>query len=271
MSSPLVTLACHAPCEACSLQLTRGSRAWLVGTRTVRCETCGPAEVALTVPPAPPTVGPEVRAAARLMTTIGVALKSVARLAWDRLRGKRRTGPVVVRRAFEELGPTYTKLGQLVALTQGIFPEDYCAELRGCLDRVRPVSFESIERVVAAELGSPLSRIFSEIDTNPLASASIAQVHAARLKDGSDVVIKVQRPGIGDAIAADVRLLRGVARLVGMSPRGSLASPEAVVDDFAKTLFEELDFTREAENMAQFNAAMKDLDRADVAAPRVVQ
>jgi predicted unusual protein kinase regulating ubiquinone biosynthesis (AarF/ABC1/UbiB family) len=270
MDAPLVTLACHATCEACTLQLTRGNRAWLVGKRAVRCETCGPAAVAL-VAAAPPRVGPEVRTASRFFATIGVALKSAARLAWDRLRGKRRTGPVVVRRALEELGPTYTKLGQLVASTQGIFPEGYCLELRGCLDRVRPVRFDAIERVVAAELGVPLAQIFSDIESSPLASASIAQVHAARLRDGSDVVLKVQRPGIGESIAADVRLLRGLARVVGKTPRGALASPEAIVDDFAKTLFEELDFTREAENMTEFNRAMKDLDRADVAAPRVVQ
>ena len=176
----------------------------------------------------------------------------------------------MVRRAFEELGPTYVKLGQLVASTQGIFPEPYCAELRGCLDRVSPLPFEAIERVVRVELDRPLADVFSEVDKAPLASASIAQVHAARLRDGTEVVLKVQRPGIGDAIAGDMRILRGVARLVAATPRGALANPVGIVDDFAQTLSEELDFRREAASMEEFNRILRDLDSHEVVAPRVI-
>jgi predicted unusual protein kinase regulating ubiquinone biosynthesis (AarF/ABC1/UbiB family) len=174
-----------------------------------------------------------------------------------------------VRRAFEELGPTYVKLGQLVASTQGLFPEPYCTELRGCLDRVSPLPFEAIERVARAELGRPLAQVFSEIDKTPLASASIAQVHAARLPDGTHVVLKVQRPGIGRVIGTDVRILRALAGVVAQTPRGAQANPVGVVDDFAQTLHEELDFRREAASMTEFNAILAGVDQHEVVAPRV--
>ncbi|HEY2514313.1 MAG TPA: AarF/ABC1/UbiB kinase family protein, partial [Polyangiaceae bacterium] len=211
------------------------------------------------------------RTARRLAKTLGVAVRSAARWTWDRLRGRRGTGPALVRRACEDLGPTYVKLAQLVASTEGLFPERYCAELRGCLDRVRPLPFEAIEPVVRRELGVPLAQVFAEIDRQPLASASIAQVHAARLHDGTEVVLKVQRPGIAEVIAADVKILRGLARVVAATPRGALASPEAIASDFARTLGEELDFTREADNMEEFNRILQGLDQDEVVAPRVMR
>ncbi len=178
-------------------------------------------------------------------------------------RGRRSSG------TFEDLGPTYVKLGQLVGSTEGIFPEPYAEELRGCLDRVRPLRFEVIERVIREELGKPLATVFSEIDKTPLASASIAQVHAARLRDGSEVVLKVQRPGIARLIETDMKILRGIAHVVAATPRGELASPVAVVDDFARTLGEELDFVREAASMTEFSRILRELDQTEVVAPRV--
>src|SRR6201999_730628 len=114
------------------------------------------------------------------------------------------TGPVVIRMAFEELGPTYIKLGQLVASSQGLFPERYCLEFRKCLDRVPPFDFAYVEKTLSEELDVPTTETFASIDAKPLASASIAQVHAAKLKDGADVVIKVQRPGIAELVEADL-------------------------------------------------------------------
>ena len=115
-----------------------------------------------------------------------------------RVRGQENATPAIVRSAFEELGPTYIKLGQLVASSQGLFPEPYCHEFRKCLDRVRPFAFAEVERTLRAELGRDPDEIFASIDREPLASASIAQVHAARLHDGQHVVIKVQRPKIAE-------------------------------------------------------------------------
>ena len=298
-----VTVARDAHCDRCASPLRRGSRAWLLPSEAgarLRCHAC-PIEADEARPVAAPVqraaivlapvavreMNPALllaggaiaagaifvrsRTARRLMRTIGVAMKTAVRWAWDRVRQRRDTGPASVRRACEDLGPTYVKLAQLVASTEGLFPERYCAELRGCLDRVRPLSFEAIEPVVRKELGVPLSQVFAEIDRQPLASASIAQVHAARLRDGTEVVLKVQRPGIADIIDCDVKIMKGVARLVAATPRGSLASPEAVVADFARTLEEELDFTREADNMEEFNRILQGLDQDEVVAPRVVR
>jgi aarF domain-containing kinase len=287
-----VTVARATSCVACGAPLRAGEKALLAAARRLQCRLCpAPASSASAtgalVVAAPAalrggdvawvTVGVIAAGAValrsktvrRVARTLGVALRTAGQVAWDRLRGRRSTGPVLVRRAFEELGPTYVKLGQLVASTEGIFPPRYSEELRGCLDRVSPLRFEIIERVVREELGQPLARVFSEIDKTPLASASIAQVHAARLLDGTEVVLKVQRPGIEESILADVRILGGIARLVAATPRGALANPVAIVDDFARTLGEELDFVREAAAMVEFNRILRGLDQHEVVAPRV--
>lgn len=285
-----VTVARATTCHACAAPLRAGARAYLALGRSLRCPSCGPLEVqppsaAIILAPALVrgndhawiAAGLVVAGAAalrsktvrRLAKTLGVALRSAGRIAWDRLRGRKSSAPIVVRRAFEELGPTYVKLGQLAASTHGIFPQRYCDELRGCLDQVNPLPFEVIERVVKGELKRPLAEVFSEIDKTPLASASIAQVHAARLRDGADVVLKVQRPGIAASIDADINILRGIARVVAATPRGALANPVAVVDDFARTLREELDFRREAASMEEFNRILRALDQDEVVAPRV--
>jgi predicted unusual protein kinase regulating ubiquinone biosynthesis (AarF/ABC1/UbiB family) len=162
------------------------------------------------------------------------------------------------------------KLGQLVASSQGIFPERYCREFQGCLDRVKPFPFRDVEATLRAELGRDPAEVFASLDPVPLASASIAQVHAAKLRDGADVVVKVQRPHIAERIAADIRILRGAARMFAMLPHGELANPVDIVDDFAANLREELDFVNEAANMDEFNRMMVLHHQDEVAAPRVV-
>jgi predicted unusual protein kinase regulating ubiquinone biosynthesis (AarF/ABC1/UbiB family) len=206
----------------------------------------------------------------RVLATAWAGVKAGFSMLWARLRGRRDAAPAILRHTFEELGPTYVKLGQLVASSQGLFPERYCEEFRGCLDRVRPFSFSQVEKTLRQELGRPIEEVFSFVDPKPLASASIAQVHAARLSDGTDVVLKVQRPGIERTLGTDVRILRAVAEIVARTPRGSLANPIGIVDDFAQTLSEELDFRREAASMTEFNAILDDLDQREVIAPRVV-
>jgi len=197
-----------------------------------------------------------------------VSLWVFARFAWASLR-KRDARPVLLRHAFEELGPTYLKLAQLVASSSGLFPEEYCVEFSKTLDAVKPFGFADVQRILVEELGGPLERHFVSIDERPLASASIAQVHAARLVDGTDVVIKIQRPHIELRVVADMRILRIGAGLMTMIPRLELANPVAIVDDFARTLGEELDFRLEAGNMDEFNAIMRELGHGDVRAPRV--
>lgn len=184
------------------------------------------------------------------------------------LRREKNAGPVAVRHGFETLGTTYIKLGQLVASSEGLFPEPYCRELQKCLDRVPPFPFDDALKIVEAELGRPARAIFADVDPVPLAAASIAQVHAARLCDGTDVVVKIQRPGLGPILRADMAVLRGVAHVVERLPHGAMANPVGIVEDFAANLGEELDFTREAANMAEFNRIMAAHGHDDVLAPR---
>ncbi|HEX4447018.1 MAG TPA: AarF/UbiB family protein [Polyangiaceae bacterium] len=210
------------------------------------------------------------RTAKRLVATGWVGFRAVGRAVGARLGGNRAPGPAVVRRAFEELGPTYIKLGQLVASSQGLFPERYCLEFRKCLDRVRPFGYDEVEVIVRGELGRDATEVFESVDPKPLASASIAQVHAAKLRDGQDVVIKVQRPKIAEVVEADLRVLKVIARVMTMMPLGELANPRGIVDDFESNIREELDFRREAENMTEFNRIMVEHGQVQVAAPKPV-
>jgi predicted unusual protein kinase regulating ubiquinone biosynthesis (AarF/ABC1/UbiB family) len=208
------------------------------------------------------------RTGRRLLSTTGVAAKAAAWGVGARIGGDKNPGPAAVRRAFEDLGPTYVKLGQLVASSEGIFPEPYCQEFRKCLDRVRPFSYAEVEQTLRQELGRDPREVFDAIDEKPLASASIAQVHAARLRGGREVVIKVQRPKIAQIVEADLRVLRLAARALALAPHGELANPRGVVEDFASNIHEELDFRLEAANMAEFNRIMVAQGQVRVAAPR---
>jgi predicted unusual protein kinase regulating ubiquinone biosynthesis (AarF/ABC1/UbiB family) len=128
-----------------------------------------------------------------------------------------------------------------------------------------------VERTLRAELGRDPDEIFASIEREPLASASIAQVHAARLHDGQHVVIKVQRPKIAETVATDLRMLRWGARAMTLFPHGELANPVGVVEDFEANILEELDFRLEAANMVEFNKIMTAQRQALVAAPQVMR
>jgi ubiquinone biosynthesis protein len=159
------------------------------------------------------------------------------------------------RDAFAELGPTYVKLAQLIASSPGLFPEVLSEELRTLLDRVPPIPYGDVAEVIHAEFGDDPSTLFASFDPEPLASASIAQVHTATLHDGSDVVVKIQRPGIRTRLGADLRILMRLARILERtSAKGRMANPIAVVEDFAATLSEELNFVVEGRSMETFGA-----------------
>ncbi|WP_428263450.1 ABC1 kinase family protein [Haliangium sp.] len=203
----------------------------------------------------------------------GIWLLDLCRIRrlWLRLRGRRPVPidlPLLLRRFCEDMGPTFIKFGQIVASSAGMFPDRYVQEFQKCLDRVRPFPFAQVKQILGEELGELGVRALSDIDPTPLASASIAQVHRARLHDGSDVVIKVQRPGIADQVEADMRILRAVAWLAARLVKDAeLANPVGIVEDFAATLSEELDFRREATNLRHFNEIMADFGQAQVRAP----
>lgn len=205
---------------------------------------------------------------ARRVVAATTILSRAARRARRRQRAGEPWRPVVaeeLRVAFEHLGPTYTKLGQMMASTPGVFPDYLVEGMQGCLDQVRPLPDALVQRVITEELGAPPHEVFAWFDTTPLASASIGQVHRARTVDGHDVVVKVQRPGITRRIDSDLRFMAAGARLVErVSVRARLVQPVATVEDFAQTLRGELSFMIEARAMEEITAALADFADADM-------
>ncbi|MFM9378903.1 ABC1 kinase family protein [Gordonia sp. VNK21] len=157
-----------------------------------------------------------------------------------------------VRTTFEHLGPTYVKLGQLIASSPGVFSRTLSDEFESLLDRVPPAPPAQIRQVLIEELGAPPEEVFAQFDPEPIASASIAQVHTAVLPTGEKVVVKIQRPGIADRLAPDVALLERLAGLAEISSYGRMLSARHVVEDFADGLDAELDFRNEASTMAEW-------------------
>ena len=198
-----------------------------------------------------------------------------ALLAW-RFTGRRAGGETSradlsrrLRRAFERLGPSYIKLGQIVSSGQGLFPEELVAEFRQLRDRVPPEPFEKVRRVIEEDLGRPLGEVFASIEPEPLASASIAQVHPAVLRSGEPVVVKVQRPQVASLVRRDLAAMAWIAPwLVGRIPVAALANPPALVELFAETIVEELDFRLEAQNMLDIAHLLRDAGQTIVVVPR---
>ncbi|CAB4547047.1 unannotated protein [freshwater metagenome] len=165
-----------------------------------------------------------------------------------------------LRSAAEKLGPTYIKLGQVISSGEGLFPTELVEEFKACRDQVPSESFDSVRAVVEADLGRPLETVFSRFERTPIAAASIAQVHSAQLITGEEVVVKVQRPTIRTQVQSDLKVMSWLAPfLVGRIPIAALANPPALVELFAETITEELDFRLEAENMLDVAASFAEL------------
>jgi ubiquinone biosynthesis protein len=174
-----------------------------------------------------------------------------------------------LREAAEKLGPTYIKLGQIISSGDGIFPEELVTEFKKCRDQVPPEPFDVVRRVVEEDLGAPLESVFASFDRECLAAASIAQVHAAKLRTGEDVVVKVQRPSVDRLVRDDLRAMAWIApHLVGRIPVAALANPPALVELFAETIVEELDFRLEAANMLDVAGVLHDLGQDGYVVPR---
>lgn len=174
-----------------------------------------------------------------------------------------------LRIAAEALGPTYIKLAQIISGGEGLFPEELVRETKKCRDQVPSETWESIRTVVEEDLGRPIPEIFSHFERTPLAAASIAQVHRATLTTGEDVVVKVQRPTVATLVRQDLRVMAWIApKLVGRIPISALANPPALVELFAETISEELDFRLEAENMLDVAESFAKLDQRDYVIPR---
>lgn len=157
-----------------------------------------------------------------------------------------------LRRACEDLGPIFVKFGQLLSTRPDLVPADIVLELNHLQDNVAPFANDEFQRIVETSLGAKVNDIFASYEQTPLASASVAQVHTATLKDGRDVVIKVIRPNIKSVIEQDVQLLLIIARWVEKNTRdGKRLHPVEIVQDYRTTIFDELDLQREAANASQ--------------------
>jgi ubiquinone biosynthesis protein len=158
-----------------------------------------------------------------------------------------------LREMLDELGPTFVKFGQLLSMRPDVLPPDIIAELRGLQDDVSPFPYEQVEGMVQAELEQPIERLFSEFDPVPMAAASIGQVHRATLPNGRDVIVKVQRPGAPRQVEADLNLMYQAARLANERVRAlDFIDAEALVDEFARSIRQELDYRLEARNAEAF-------------------
>ncbi|ARG33712.1 MULTISPECIES: ABC1 kinase family protein [Acinetobacter] len=207
-----------------------------------------------------------LRSVARIGETAVVAAKAGIKYATDKLSNAK-----LMRETFESLGSTYIKLGQFIASTPSLFPREYVEEFQGCLDQTPTLPFSYIQGVLASEFeGRDLSQIFSYIDETPLASASIAQVHAAKLTTGEDVVIKVQKPGVETILYTDLNVVHWAAKLLERAvPKIKFAALSDIVDEIKTRMVREVDFIEEAQNLDDFVEYLNISQNQAATAPKV--
>src|SRR5699024_4263383 len=162
-----------------------------------------------------------------------------------RLAKGQKPDAMLLKETFEQLGTTYIKIGQFIASTPSLFPREYVEAFQSCLDQTTPLSYTYIEQVLKEELaatGLTLEKMFAHIDEKPLASASIAQVHAARLHNGDEVVLKVQKPGVETIMQTDLGVLHAMTKLVELLMYSMrFASIVTFIDLFRQRMFADTD------------------------------
>jgi len=184
------------------------------------------------------------------IVTFGAISKGIERL----------TQPERLRMAMEELGPSFVKLGQLLSTRPDLVPKEYTEEFRKLQDKVPSVPFSELRQQIETELGQSVEEIFAEIQLEPIAAGSIAQVHRARLHSGEEVVVKIRRPGIVKILETDLDILAGLAYLVeNHLPATMLYDPSGAVREFRRSIFREVDFTREGHTTDRFATHAKEL------------
>ena len=178
-------------------------------------------------------------------------LKQIGKIAleYDALHG---LTPVKMRLMFEALGPTFVKVGQILSMRSEILPESFCAELSKLRADADPMPYAIVLGTLENEYQRPIDEIFEHIDTTPLGSASLAQVHRATLKTGEDVAVKVQRPGVRETMAQDVSIMRSLAKGATKIMHSSQVVFRGVVEELWETFDEETNFLNEARNLAEF-------------------
>lgn len=190
-------------------------------------------------------------------------LTNIRRERIEKLTSAERT-----RIAFEEMGPTFIKFGQIISTHPGLIPANFIKELAKLQDEVPPFPFSQVTHAIESALGVPANELFEFIDPQPLASASIGQVHKARLVDDGDVAVKIQRPGIKKIIEVDLEIMLHIATLMERHiEEMTIHQPVKIVEEFARTIEKEVDYTIEATNIERFSRHfMKD---SDVYIPKV--
>jgi predicted unusual protein kinase regulating ubiquinone biosynthesis (AarF/ABC1/UbiB family) len=206
-----------------------------------------------------------LRSVARIGETVIVAAQAGVKYATEKPSNAK-----LMRETFESLGSTYIKLGQFIASTPSLFPREYVQEFQGCLDQTPTLPFSYIQQVLAEEFeGRNLNEIFSFIDEKPLASASIAQVHAARLVTGEDVVLKVQKPGVETILYTDLNVVHWATKLEKAVPKIKFASLSEIVDEIKTRMVREVDFIEEAQNLDDFIQYLNVSGNQAATAPKV--
>jgi len=164
-----------------------------------------------------------------------------------------RAFPERLRHAFEELGPSFIKLAQILSSRPDLITKPYADEFKKLQDEVPPFRFEEVRRIIKEDLGAEIEELFREFEVRPMAAASIAQVHGAVLKSGEEVVVKIQRPGIKEIIETDIDIMRFIAELMARYlPEAEFFNPKGIVEEFSKTVKKELNFREEARNLNRF-------------------
>src|SRR5471030_3216793 len=169
---------------------------------------------------------------------------------------------------LEAMGPTYVKLGQVLAGRPDLLPDPYLKALARLQDKVRPFAFEEVEQIVMTELGVRISKAFSRFETEPVAAASLGQVHLAALRDGRQVVVKVQRPNIRQQIAEDFEVLEEIAEFLDAhTETGHRYRFVSVLEEFRATIQDELNYEREAQNLVTVGENLKEFELIQVPQP----
>jgi len=169
---------------------------------------------------------------------------------------------------LERLGPTYIKLGQLLSTRSDLLPDRYLEALTRLQDNVEPIPFADVERIVTEELGVRMSKAFAEFESTPIAAASLGQVHRAKLRDGREVAVKVQRPGVRERIAEDLDALGEIADFADAhTGAGRRYHFRELLDEFRKSLTRELDYRQEAQNLVTVGRNLEEFDHIVVPSP----
>lgn len=183
----------------------------------------------------------------------GLVLGARTLLLRRRSNTKKLPLPVRLRLAFEELGPTFTKMGQVLSTRPDIIRPEFIAEFTKLQDSISPFTFALVQQIISTELKSPFETLFQRFEPEPLAAASIGQVHRAMLKTGEEVVVKVQRPDIGSIVEIDIEILMALAQRFEKRLQGWwIYKPQKMVKEFAETLRKEMNYEMEALNMERF-------------------